>query len=520
MIRSRLYLVEDEALIAMELRDRLTALGYEIAGHAARGERALVEIPALRPDVVLMDIRLAGEPDGIETARRLAPLLDVPVVFLTAFSETQLVEEAVAAGGFGYLVKPFEERELDATIQSALAKHRAQQRLRGDNARLTATVAERTAELRTSESAAQLFRSLVERVDDAIAVVDPATGRFLDFNERACLDLGYTRAELLALRVADIDPEADAEKFAANVAAMRAAGITTFESVNRRKDGTTFPVEVRVSHIHQERDYLVAVVRDISARRRAEATARERAAEIARLSAFQETLLDHTGLAIFSATVDGVVTSFNVAAEKLFGHAAADVVGRAAFTDFHDATELAARAGLLSEELGRRVPAGFAVLAAGPTAGGPETREWSFVRKDGTRFPGLLTFSAIRGERGELAGFLGVLRELELAAPVPPPVAAIAPSQRATVRRIATLAIGYAAVGLASKLLSIPPGYATPIWPAAGLALGALMVWGWRCWPGVWLGAFAVGAWHDGNMTSAAELGLTTLTAAGLASAI
>src|SRR5262245_1989610 len=119
MNQPRIYIVEDEALIAMELSDRLTHLDYVVCGRAAHGEKALEEIPAARPCIVLMDIQLAGKLTGIETALRLRQQVDVPVVFLSAFSDARLVSDAVAAGSFGYLVKPFEERELHATLQAA-----------------------------------------------------------------------------------------------------------------------------------------------------------------------------------------------------------------------------------------------------------------------------------------------------------------------------------------------------------------------------------------------------------------
>lgn len=132
MSQPRIYIVEDEALIAMELSDRLTGLGYEVCGRAAHGEKALEELPSVRPSIVLMDIQLAGPLTGIETALRLRPQVDVPVVFLSAFSDARLISEAVAAGSFGYLVKPFEERELHATLQAALYKHQVEQLLRKD----------------------------------------------------------------------------------------------------------------------------------------------------------------------------------------------------------------------------------------------------------------------------------------------------------------------------------------------------------------------------------------------------
>lgn len=149
---SSVYIVEDEALIAMEISDRLSHLGYQVVGRAARGEKALEEIPRLKPDLVLMDISLAGELSGIDTANRLRPLVDVPVVFLTAFSDAETLQRAVGAEPFGYLVKPFEERELHATIQAALYRHQLQSLLKTQKADLERAVEERTRELARSEA--------------------------------------------------------------------------------------------------------------------------------------------------------------------------------------------------------------------------------------------------------------------------------------------------------------------------------------------------------------------------------
>ncbi|MBN9517873.1 response regulator [bacterium] len=136
----------------------------------------------------------------------------------------------------------------------------------------TVVVRDTTARRRT-EAALTLFRALIDRATDSIEVIDPATGRVLDVNETACLAHGYTRAEYLALGVPDLDPVVAARSWAA-VAAERRAGGRVIESVRRRKDGTTFPVEVSLTAVSLDRDYLVAVVRDTTERTRAEETLR------------------------------------------------------------------------------------------------------------------------------------------------------------------------------------------------------------------------------------------------------
>jgi AmiR/NasT family two-component response regulator len=121
----RVFVVEDEAVIALDLGERLAALGYAVCGTAARGEAAVRQIAKLRPDIVLMDIKLAGSMDGIEVAHQLHDHYDVPVVYLSAFADAQLIARATGTNCYGYLVKPFDERELHATLTVALQRFRA-----------------------------------------------------------------------------------------------------------------------------------------------------------------------------------------------------------------------------------------------------------------------------------------------------------------------------------------------------------------------------------------------------------
>ena len=123
--------------------------------------------------------------------------------------------------------------------------------------------------------ALEMFRTLVDRVNDSIEVIDPETGRFLDINEKACADLGYTREELLSLAVIDVDPTQDAESFKARKDKLWDTGALMHESTYRRKDGTTYPVEINMKWVWLDRDYVVAVVRDITERKRTESALRE-----------------------------------------------------------------------------------------------------------------------------------------------------------------------------------------------------------------------------------------------------
>jgi PAS domain S-box-containing protein len=128
-----------------------------------------------------------------------------------------------------------------------------------------------TARKRTEESMA-LFRKLIDGSNDAIEVIDPITLNFLDMNDKACLDLGYRREEMLSMTVYDIDPLLDTSLHTRMTQKMRKSGFAIIESQHRRKDGSTFPVEINIKHIQLDRAYAVAVVRDITERRAAEGT--------------------------------------------------------------------------------------------------------------------------------------------------------------------------------------------------------------------------------------------------------
>jgi len=130
-------------------------------------------------------------------------------------------------------------------------------------------------ERKKAEEALKLFRTLVDQSNDAFEVIEPDTGRFLDFNEKACSDLGYTRQELLSLRVFDITNNVSESDWPRLTQLTREKGSQTVQTRHVRKDGTSFPIEVNVKHVQLDREYLVSVVRDITDRQQAEEILRE-----------------------------------------------------------------------------------------------------------------------------------------------------------------------------------------------------------------------------------------------------
>lgn len=126
----KILVVEDEFIVANDIRNSLEAMGYAVVGIAASGEKAIKKAKTEKPDLILMDIMLRGEMNGIEAAKEILARFNVPVVFLTAYADPLVIEQAKAAKPFGYLIKSYEDRQLKATIEIALGKFRTEEKMK------------------------------------------------------------------------------------------------------------------------------------------------------------------------------------------------------------------------------------------------------------------------------------------------------------------------------------------------------------------------------------------------------
>jgi putative two-component system response regulator len=148
-------IVEDETIIARDIQSKLRRLGYDAPVMVSTGEEALEQAEKLRPDLVLMDIVLKGRVDGIEAAQIIQDQMDIPVVYLTAYADERTLARAKVTEPFGYMLKPFEERELHSNVQMALYKHNAERKYKDGVAQL----------LKSLEDAVNALASLVEMRD-------------------------------------------------------------------------------------------------------------------------------------------------------------------------------------------------------------------------------------------------------------------------------------------------------------------------------------------------------------------
>jgi response regulator NasT len=157
--RKRVVVAEDETLIRLDLTETLTELGYEVVGEAGDGERAVALAEGLRPDLVILDVKMPVL-DGISAAQRIAGQRIAPVVILTAFSQRELVERARDAGAMAYLVKPFSSSELLPAIEMAMSRF-------AELAALEAEVADLTDRLET--------RKVIDRAKGLLQARDSMT---------------------------------------------------------------------------------------------------------------------------------------------------------------------------------------------------------------------------------------------------------------------------------------------------------------------------------------------------------
>ncbi|HEY1186146.1 MAG TPA: response regulator [Gemmata sp.] len=185
MSTTRILIVEDEALIAEELRDRLEQLGHTVIDIVDTAESAIATAAREAPGLVLMDIRLRGDEDGIDAATLISERADVPIVFMTAHSDADTIARAMLIRPYGYVVKPVREADLVTAVQTALLRHAAEERLRACEKQSSA---------------------IVESATDLIFQILP-DGRLLAGNPAGRRALGYSPSQLCRTSLSDVITE-------------------------------------------------------------------------------------------------------------------------------------------------------------------------------------------------------------------------------------------------------------------------------------------------------------------------
>jgi len=229
-----IFIVEDERIVAEDIRFALESFGYTVAGIAASRDRALEEIGRTSPDLVLMDIVLRGPGDGVETGRLVRERFDIPVVYLTAHADHATLHRAKVTEPFGYILKPFQEHELYSGIEIALYRHQVEKRIDEHERWLT---------------------TILTSIADGVIAAD-AMGLIKFVNAAAERICGWKQAEVVGTDLAEVYRVREAATGApvevpSLLALLEEHGPSGLREVRllERKDGSTVVVEQSISPI-------------------------------------------------------------------------------------------------------------------------------------------------------------------------------------------------------------------------------------------------------------------------------
>jgi PAS domain S-box-containing protein len=230
MEKARILIVEDEAIIAMELEGQLRSLGYEVTSIVDTGEKAIKKAEEDKPDLILMDIRIKGEIDGIDTAEIIRNQFGIHVIFSTAYLDQERIERAKITMPFGYVLKPIQERDLRVTIEMALYVSKV------DIKR------EKTEELVKKNE--EKFRLLYERAPISYQSLDE-NGCFIIVNDAWLNTFGYTRDEVIGKSFSDFIHPEWTEHFKENFPRFKRLGeVIGVEFEMQKKDGSLILVSI------------------------------------------------------------------------------------------------------------------------------------------------------------------------------------------------------------------------------------------------------------------------------------
>ncbi len=305
MQQRNVLIVEDEQIVATELREILVGLDYRAVAVVSTGSEALARTEETHPDLILMDIRIKGEMDGIETAGKITARWDIPIIYVTAHADQETLRRAKVTGPMGYVLKPFSERELQIAIEMAIYKHGMERKLKEERQRLSA---------------------MLDSIGDAVIATD-SEGLVTLVNPAASALTGLTEAEALGRDIAtvlSIVDEGTRTRVGSRVTKIVEAGsdmmTAHYASIIIAKSGKVVPIDGTTSHIVDEngaRRGTIFAFRDV--------TAPSKQTEAARITHFSINQAPDLVLQIAS---DGLILEVNEAVCSMLGYARDEILNR------------------------------------------------------------------------------------------------------------------------------------------------------------------------------------------------
>ncbi len=372
MENARILIVEDQNIIALDLKNRLTSLGYVVAAMLAYGEEAVAQVEELRPDLVLMDIVLKGEMDGVQAAEQIQKRRDLPVIYLTAHSDARTLQRATITEPYGYILKPFEDRELHMAIEIALYKHRMEGRLREQG---------------------RWFAATLKSIGEGVIATD-ANRRIKFMNPVAETLTGWIEAEANGRDLGQVFKVAykEARKRLTHplVEALQEDAAIGFanQTVLISKQGKEIPIDHSAAPIHDEQRRMVGFVmvfHDITQRRRAE--------EKMRLAA---KVFESAAEGIMITDAQSHIVAVNDAFTATTGHEPDEVLGK---------TPSLLQSGKHDAEFYRDLWKSL-----------KETGQWKGEiwnrRKNGELYPQWLSINTVRDAKGGVGNYVGMFTDI------------------------------------------------------------------------------------------------------------
>ena len=373
MLKPKILIVEDENSVAKDLQKRLMDLGYDIVGIVSTGEEAIKKAIASSPDLVLMNVRLKGGMDGIEAASALRFQHGIAVVFLSAYADNDTLNRASKTEPFGYILKPFEERELHTTIEMALYRRELERKFKENETWYGTTL--------RSIGEAVISTDTFGTVKFMNTAAENLTGWKL--NEAVGKDL------LKIFRTTEKIIKPHVTNPVDQILKNKITAVLKNHATLVSREGKEIPIEESASPIKDELGNTVGVVlvfKDVSERKRVQ--------EALKTSQdYAQSIVESSMDMVIAVDLERHIIEFNKAAEKTFGYKKEEVIGKHIDILYAD-PDAGSRINRKVNELGREV-----------------TEIWN-KRKNGEVFPCLLSSAVLLNSRGEKIGYMGMSRDI------------------------------------------------------------------------------------------------------------
>jgi len=383
MEKAKILIVEDEAIIAMEVESQLQGLGYNVTSIVDTGEKAIAKAKTDKPDLILMDIRIKGEMDGIDTAEAIRNQFGIPVIFSTAYLDQERIERAKITMPFGYVLKPIQERDLKVTLEMALYINKNNKE-------------RRQAEVLLKENETK-YRSLFNSINDGFCLhelVYNQSGTAIDYK---IIDVNPKYEEILKIKKEGVLDMLGSKIYNADYPPYLDTYTEVAETGKPCRFETYFPPMGKhflVSVFSYEKGKFVTVFQDITDRKISEE-------ELKKSEEWFSTTLTSIGDAVITTDIQGCVNLMNPVAESLTGWSQKEANQEPLLTVFNIINE------------GTRMPLKNPVekvLETGEIVG--LANHTILITKDGKEISIDDSGSPIRNQKGEIIGVVLVFRDI------------------------------------------------------------------------------------------------------------